>query len=61
MRFKFKQFFINEYYPAIIHTNGKMIVLDHSIDQMIERDVLQTHDRWIIDGIQKAIPEWFTH
>ena len=59
-RFRLKQFFVNDYYPAIIHTAGKMIVLEKTIESLIARDALSELDRDIVKAVAKAVPEWFT-
>jgi hypothetical protein len=59
-RLRLKQFFVNEYYPAIIHTSGKMVVLEKTIEALIQREALGTHDREIVKAVVKAFPEWFT-
>jgi hypothetical protein len=59
-RFRLKQFFINEYYPAIIHTNGKMVVLEQTVEDLIDRAALSEHDRDIVEAVVAAAPEWFT-
>jgi len=59
-RFRLKHFFINEYYPAIIHTGSKMVVLEKTIESMIGREVFSEHDRDIVTAVVKATPEWFT-
>lgn len=59
-RFRLKQFFVNEYYPAIIHTGGKMVVLENTISDLIAREALSERDRLIVRAMMKAIPEWFT-
>jgi fructose-1,6-bisphosphatase/sedoheptulose 1,7-bisphosphatase-like protein len=58
-RFRLKLFFINEYYPAIIHTGSKMVVLEKTIESMIGREVFSEHDRDIVTAVVKAAPEWF--
>jgi len=59
-RLRLKQFFINEYYPAIIHTGSKMVVLEKTIESMIARGVFSEHDRNIVVAAKEAVPEWFT-
>jgi hypothetical protein len=59
-RFRLKQFFVNEYYPAIIHTAGKMVVLDKTVEALIAREAFSEHDRDIVSAVIKAVPEWFT-
>ncbi len=58
-RFKLRQFFVNEYYPAIVHTTGKLALLNQTIDAMIERKTLNENDRMIVDSVLKILPEWF--
>jgi len=60
MRFRLKYFFINEYYPALIHTGGRMVVLEKTIASMIERGALSDYDQHIVKAVTKAMPEWFT-
>jgi hypothetical protein len=59
-RFRLKYFFVNEYYPAIIHTAGKMVVLEKTVEALIAREALSEHDRDIVKAVIKALPEWFT-
>jgi hypothetical protein len=59
-RFRLKYFFVNEYYPAIIHTAGKMVVLEKTVEALIAREALSEHDREIVKAVIKALPEWFT-
>jgi fructose-1,6-bisphosphatase/sedoheptulose 1,7-bisphosphatase-like protein len=59
-RFRLKQFFVNEYYPAIIHTAGKMVVLEKTVEALIAREAFTEHDRHIVRAVVKAVPEWFT-
>jgi len=59
-RLRLRQFFVNEYYPAIIHTAGKMVVLERTVEALIAREVLNEHDREIVRAVVEAAPEWFT-
>jgi hypothetical protein len=59
-RFRLKYFFVNEYYPAIIHTAGRMVVLEKTVEALIAREALSEHDREIVKAVIKALPEWFT-
>ena len=59
-RLRLKQFIVNEYYPAIIHTAGKMVVLEKTVEALIARGALSEHDRDIVRAMVKALPEWFT-
>jgi len=58
-RFRLKHFFVNEYYPAIIHTDGKMVVLEKTVNDLISREALSEHDQEIVRAVVKALPEWF--
>jgi len=59
-RLRLKQFFVNEYYPAIIHSGEKMLVLEKTIEALIAREALSAYDRDIVSSVVKALPEWFT-
>jgi fructose-1,6-bisphosphatase/sedoheptulose 1,7-bisphosphatase-like protein len=59
-RLRLRQFFVNEYYPAIIHTAGKMVVLEKTVEALIAREALNEHDREIVRAVVEAVPEWFT-
>lgn len=59
-RLRLKQFFVNEYYPAIIYTGNKMVVLGKTIEALIAREALSEHDREIVKAAVNGIPEWFT-
>ncbi len=58
-RFRLKQFFVNEYYPAIIHTDGKMVVLENTVEGLITRGALSEYDRAIVKAVVRDVPEWF--
>lgn len=60
MRDRLRQFFINEYYPAIIHTGGRMVILQKTVETLISRGALHDYDRDIVRAVVKAAPEWFT-
>jgi fructose-1,6-bisphosphatase/sedoheptulose 1,7-bisphosphatase-like protein len=59
-RLRLKYFFVNEYYPAIIHTAGKMVVLEKTVEALIDREALTEQDRDIVKAVVKVCPEWFT-
>jgi len=59
-RLRLKQFIVNEYYPAIIYTAGKMVVLEKAIEALIAREAFSDHDRDIVRAVVKVLPEWFT-
>ncbi len=58
-RFRLKQFFVNDYYPAIVHTDGKMVVLEKTVESLINRGAFGEHDREIVKAVIKLVPEWF--
>ena len=60
-RNRFRIFFINEYYPAIIHIREKMVLLQKSINALIERGALGPRNKEITDMVLKLAPEWFIH
>jgi len=59
-RFRLKQFFVNEYYPALIHTGGKMVVLLNTLKSIIDSGTMHPYDIDIVNATMKAAPEWFT-
>ncbi len=59
-RFRLKYFFINEYYPAIIHSSGRMVVLEKTLKSLIDQGTFSPEDHPISQSIMKAVPEWFT-
>ncbi len=58
-RLRLKHFFLNEYYPAILQTDGKMVILEKTIENMINRQVFDENDRYIVRAVLHAAPEWF--
>ena len=58
-RLRLRVFFVNEYYPAIVHTDGKMIVLEKTVEGLITRGALTEKDREIVKAVVQAVPEWF--
>ncbi len=61
LRERFRTFFINEYYPAIIHVRDKMVILNRAIDALIEREALNPIDKEIAQIVQKLEYDWFIH
>jgi len=60
-RKRFRLFFNNEYYPALIPVRHQMVLLHQVVDGLIDRGALHEQDREIIDFTEKLAPEWFTH
>jgi fructose-1,6-bisphosphatase/sedoheptulose 1,7-bisphosphatase-like protein len=58
-RRRLRIFFNNEYYPAIIPVQNKMVLLHQAIDSLIERGALNEKDREIVDVSHKLAKEWF--
>ncbi|MFH1700262.1 MAG: fructose-bisphosphatase class II [Candidatus Zixiibacteriota bacterium] len=59
MRERFRIFFNNEYYPALIPARDKMLLLKNTIRSLIERSALQEKNAEIVDATQRLAPEWF--
>jgi len=58
-RKRYRLFFNNEYYPALIPVRDKMVLLHKAIDGLIERGALDEHDREIVKITQRLASEWF--
>jgi len=58
-RKRFRMFFNNEYYPALIPIREKMVILPRAIDTLIERGALQQKDREIIWITEELAKDWF--
>lgn len=59
-RRRFRIFYSNEYYPALIPVRDRMVLLHTTIDALIERKALGEIDREISSIVERAAPEWFT-
>ncbi|HBC46021.1 MAG TPA: hypothetical protein DCZ43_03140, partial [candidate division Zixibacteria bacterium] len=57
---RFRIFFNNEYYPAVIPVQNKMVLLHHAVDSLIERGALNECDRKIIAATERLARGWFT-
>ena len=60
LRKRYRVFFNNEYYPAIIPIRDQMVLLHRAVDTLIERGALNNIDRRIIEITEKLASEWFT-
>ena len=58
-RNRFRTFFNNEYYPALIPVRNNMVVLPKAIDGLIERGALNDIDREIIQITMRLAKDWF--
>jgi hypothetical protein len=56
---RYRIFFNNEYYPAMIPIRDRLVMLNKVIDTLIERGALNEKDKEIIDFTRKLAPEWF--
>ena len=59
LRKRFRLFFNNEYYPALIPVRDKMVLLREAMDTLIERGALNETDRIIAESVCRQAPEWF--
>jgi len=55
----FRIFFGNEYYSALAHSAGRVMVLDRTVQSLIERGALEPMDTGIIAAAKAVLPEWF--
>ncbi|MFH1529610.1 MAG: fructose-bisphosphatase class II [Pseudomonadota bacterium] len=55
----FRIFFGNEYYGALAHSVGRMMVLDRTVRSLIERGALEPLDTMIIAAAKAVVPDWF--
>ncbi len=56
---RFRIFFNNEYYPALIPVQNRMVLLHHAVDSLISRGALNECDREIIKVTERLAKEWF--
>lgn len=56
---RYRIFFNNEYYPALIPVRDKIVLLNKAIDTLIERGALQEKDREIINITRRLASDWF--
>jgi fructose-1,6-bisphosphatase/sedoheptulose 1,7-bisphosphatase-like protein len=58
-RERYRIFFANEYYPALIPVHDKTVLLHKALDSLIERGALAAVDRDIVNTTTRLAPEWF--
>jgi hypothetical protein len=58
-RERYRIFFANEYYPALIPVQDKTVLLHKAMDSLIQRGALAELDREIVDTTTRLAPEWF--
>ncbi|HUV30528.1 MAG TPA: fructose-bisphosphatase class II [Acidobacteriota bacterium] len=56
---RFRIFFDNEYYPALIPVRDRIVLLQRAVRGLVERGVLDDRDREIIKAAQQYAPDWF--
>lgn len=59
MRERFRIFFNNEYYPALIPARDKTLLLKNTIRSLIERSALQEKNAEIVEVTQRLAHDWF--
>ncbi len=59
LRRRLRVFFNNEYYPALILVRDQMVVLQKSLESLIERGALSPVDQEIVNAFRQLVPEWF--
>jgi fructose-1,6-bisphosphatase/sedoheptulose 1,7-bisphosphatase-like protein len=58
-RERYRIFFNNEYYPAIIPVRDKMVLLRKAVEGLIERNALEDRNLDIVNTTMRLAPEWF--
>ncbi len=59
LRKRFRIFFNNEYYPAVIPVGDRMLLLHRALHGLIERGALDEKDREIVEASQRLAGDWF--
>jgi hypothetical protein len=59
MNRRYRIFFNNEYYPALIPVRNQMVVLHRAVEGLIERGALRPFNRDIIGITERLAPHWF--
>jgi hypothetical protein len=59
MRRRFRIFFNNEYYPALIPVRDKVVLLHKAVEGLIKRGALNEKDREIIRTTERLADNWF--
>lgn len=59
LRERFRIFFSNEYYPALIPVRDKLVVLHKAIEALIDRGALSDKDREIVQVTERLASDWF--
>jgi fructose-1,6-bisphosphatase/sedoheptulose 1,7-bisphosphatase-like protein len=56
---RYRIFFNNEYYPAMIPIRDRLVMLHKVVDTLIDRGALQEKDKRIIETTRKLAADWF--
>jgi hypothetical protein len=59
LRKRFRIFFNNEFYPALIPVQNKMVLLHKAVNSLVERGALADIDREIISITERLAMDWF--
>jgi len=57
---RYRLFFANEYYPAFIPVGNRKVILERSMESLIQRGAFNAQDREIVNITRKHYPMWFT-
>jgi fructose-1,6-bisphosphatase/sedoheptulose 1,7-bisphosphatase-like protein len=60
-RERFRIFFSNEYYPALIPIREKMVLLHKAVEALIEREALLERNREIVRITEQLAGDWFVN
>jgi len=60
-RMRYRIFFNNEYYPALIPVRDRLVLLNNAVGTLIERGALNEKDKEIIKATQKVAHHWFVN
>ncbi len=61
MRRRYRIFFSNEYYPALIPIHDQNVLLHRAVDGLIKRGALQESNREIIEITERLASDWFVN
>ena len=59
LRKRYRIFFNNEYYPALIPVRDKMVLLHRALEGLVDRKALEKWDLEIVRATERLAPEWF--
>ncbi len=59
LRERYRIFFNNEYYPAMIPIRDKTVLLHNALQGLVDRNALQEHNLKIVEVTERLAKEWF--